>query len=234
MRAQSGIATSLARRKLSKTSKKSTIAVGHSQGRDRTMGKSIPVHRMVGENCRHPTEPILFLWFLLTMACLVPLARVSPEPHTTHQRQGQWGALDEGTASPRGPLNPQRIPRPHDIHLDMSGALPTMSKGGGHRPTGVAVGGAAGVGDAAVVRVGNVGQRISTPRGTGDARSPSASLVDGFLVGSEVGRSFRQRHRAAHQGHGTAHSVSVCLTRLYRSHDFSKASIPRSEASKAC
>lgn len=115
--------------------------------------------------------------------------------------------MDEGLANPPGILNPEIIPTTHDIHLDMAGAPPAMSKGGGHELAGLAVGGTEGVGDAAVVRVGNVGQGISTPRSTGgDLSSPTANLVDGFFVGSEVGCEFAQHHRA-HQGHGhTTHN----------------------------
>ena len=116
--------------------------------------------------------------------------------------------MDTGLASAHGIHNPQIIPKTHDIHLDMTGAPPAMSKGGCHQLVGAAVGSAAGVGDAAVVRVGSIGKGISTPRGTGDPRSPSANLVDGFFVGSEVGRLFVQHHRE-HQEHNIALNVSL-------------------------
>lgn len=63
-----------------------------------------------------------------------------------------------------------------------------MTKDGGHQLAGAAAVGNVGMGGAAAVRVGSVGHGISTPRGTGALASPSANLVDGFLVGSEVGR----------------------------------------------
>lgn len=128
--------------------------------------------------------------------------------------------MDEGFVSPVGMHNPQIIPKTHDIHLDMAGAPPAINQGGGHQLAGVSIGGIAGVGDAAVARVGNVGQGISTPRGTEDPRSPSTNLVDGFFVGSEVGRvflitvSFLVQHQLTHEGRNTAHNVSVYSTRL--------------------
>lgn len=141
--------------------------------------------------------------------------------------------MDEGLANPPGIPNPEIIPRTHDIHLDMTGAPPAMNKGGGHELVGLAIGGTEGVGDAAVVRVGNVGQGISTPRSTGgDPRSPSANLVDGFFVGSEVGREFAQHHRA-HQGHkDTTHNVLSLLDAVRSNGAYSKASFQRFGASK--